>query len=74
MSVRQILRSKEIIAVVPDARKASAVKACFAGEVNPLAPASILRTHSNATIYLDNESASLLSPRAVAQLGGNLPT
>ena len=74
MSVRQILRSKEIIAVVPDARKASAVKACFAGEVNPLAPASILRTHSNATVYLDNESASLLSPRAAAQLGGNLPT
>jgi len=61
MSIRQILRAKEIIAVVPEARKARAVKACFEGEISPLAPASILRTHSNVTVYLDRESASLLS-------------
>lgn len=61
MSIRQILRAKELIAVVPEARKARAVKACFEGEISPLAPASILRTHSNATVYLDRESASLLS-------------
>ena len=62
MSVRQILKSKEIIAIVPDARKALAVKLCFEGEISPLAPASILRTHVNTTIFLDNDSASLLSP------------
>lgn len=61
MSIRQILRAKELIVVVPEARKARAVKACFEGEISPLAPASILRTHSNATVYLDRESASLLS-------------
>ncbi len=61
MSVRQILKSGEILAVVPDSRKAQAVKACFEGEIGPMAPASILRTHSNATIYLDKNSASLLS-------------
>jgi glucosamine-6-phosphate deaminase len=61
MSVRQILRAKEILAVVPDTRKAQAVKACFEGEISPMAPASILRTHPNATIYLDKNSASLLS-------------
>jgi glucosamine-6-phosphate deaminase len=33
MSVRQILKTKEIICVVPDARKASAVKLCFEGEI-----------------------------------------
>ena len=60
MSIRQILRAKEIIAVVPEARKARAVKTCFEGEISPLAPASILRTHANATVYLDKESASLL--------------
>ena len=43
MSVRQILKAKEIIAVVPDARKAQAVKSCVEGEITPLAPASILR-------------------------------
>ena len=61
MSVRQILKAEEIIAVVPDARKAQAVKACLEGEISPMAPASILRTHPNTTIYLDTASASHLS-------------
>jgi glucosamine-6-phosphate deaminase len=61
MSVRQILKAKEILAVVPESRKAQAVKACFEGEISPMAPASILRTHANANVYLDKESASLLS-------------
>jgi len=62
MSVRQILKAKEIIAVVPDARKAAAVKACFEGKISPLAPASILRTHPNTTVFLDRYSAALLDP------------
>jgi glucosamine-6-phosphate deaminase len=60
MSVRQILKSREIMAVVPDARKAEAVKRCVEGDVSPAAPASILRTHANTTLYLDRDSASLL--------------
>ena len=66
MSVRQILKAKEIVAVVPDSRKAQAVKLCFEGEISPMAPASILRTHPAATLYLDKESASLLSPTTLA--------
>lgn len=62
MSVRQILKSKEILCIVPDARKAPAVKSCFDGGISPLAPASILRTHANTTIFLDQYSAALLSP------------
>ena len=62
MSVRQILKAKEIIAVVPDARKAQAVKSCVEGEITPLAPASILRTHPNTTVYLERNSAALLRP------------
>jgi glucosamine-6-phosphate deaminase len=61
MSVRQILMANEIICVVPDARKAKAVKICVEGEISPMAPASILRTHPATTVYLDRESASLLS-------------
>ncbi len=61
MSVKQILKSREIIAVVPGAQKARAVKACLEGEISPMAPASILRTHPNTTTYLDTESASLLT-------------
>jgi glucosamine-6-phosphate deaminase len=62
MSVRQILKSREIICVVPDARKASAVKACLEGDVSPMVPASILRTHARATVYLDRDSAVHLRP------------
>jgi glucosamine-6-phosphate deaminase len=62
MSPRQILKAREIVAVVPDKRKAQAAKACLEGEISPMAPASILRLHSNATVYLDKDSASLLSP------------
>ena len=61
MSVRQILKAKEIVAVVPEARKASAVQACMEGAITPLSPASILRTHANTTLYLDRGSACLLS-------------
>jgi glucosamine-6-phosphate deaminase len=62
MSIRQILKAREILAVVPDARKAPAVAACLEGDIAPAAPASILRTHENTTVYLDRDSASLLSP------------
>jgi glucosamine-6-phosphate deaminase len=62
MSAKQILKAKEILAVVPDKRKANAVKACFEREISPMAPASILRRHPNATIYLDTQSASMLGP------------
>ena len=68
MSIRQILSAKEIICIVPDARKAAAVKLCFEGDVSPQAPASILRTHPGTTVYLDRESARLLSPATVNAL------
>ena len=60
MSARQILKAREILAVVPGPRKAHAVKLCLEGMISPMAPASILRRHPNATVYLDNASASLL--------------
>jgi len=60
MSVRQILKSRTILCVVPDARKAHAVQACLEGDVSPMAPASILQTHPDTTVYLDRASAGRL--------------
>jgi glucosamine-6-phosphate deaminase len=71
MSVKQVVKAKEIIAVVPDARKAEAIKACFGGGITPLAPASILRTHPNTTIYLDKDSATLLTPETLAEFAAS---
>ena len=68
MSVRQVLKAREILAVVPDARKASAIKLCFDGPISPMAPSSILRNHSNATVYLDRQSSALLSPATLSAL------
>ena len=63
MSVRQILAAREILCIVPDARKARAVKDCLEGPVTPQHPASILQTHPRTTVYLDEPSASLLTRR-----------
>jgi glucosamine-6-phosphate deaminase len=60
MSVKQILKSKYIIAVVPDKRKASAVQLTVNSKIDPMVPASILRTHDNTTLFLDEAAASLI--------------
>lgn len=68
MSVRQVLKANEILAIVPGPRKAAAIRACLEGPISLAAPASILRTHPNATIYLDNESAALLRSETLRAL------
>jgi glucosamine-6-phosphate deaminase len=62
------MKAREIIAVVPDQRKAKAVKLCLEGEIRPAAPASILRKHPNAALFLDEESASQLSAELRSRL------
>jgi glucosamine-6-phosphate deaminase len=61
MSVRQILRAARIVCTVPDARKARAVKETVEGEIGPMVPASILRTHPDCRLFLDRDAAALLS-------------
>ena len=68
MSVRQILKSREIICVVPGRAKGGGGEACVDGEVSPMAPASILRTHPNTTLYLDRESAACSTRRLAARM------
>jgi len=64
MSIRQILKAREILCIVPDARKAKAVSECLEGAVSPLRPSSILQTHAATTVYLDRDSAALLTKGA----------
>ena len=56
-----LFRAKAWITVVPDQRKAEAVKAALEGPITTACPASILRRHPNATVYLDRSSASRLT-------------
>lgn len=63
MSIKQIMKAREIVCVVPDARKAEAVRNCFEREIGPDYPASILRRHEQTVVYLDEASASLLEKK-----------
>jgi glucosamine-6-phosphate deaminase len=62
MSIRQIMKARNILCIVPEQRKAEAVRNCFEFEVSPMRPASILQQHSSVSLYLDRESSSLLKP------------
>jgi glucosamine-6-phosphate deaminase len=55
------VKAEEILAIVPGSQKASAIQLCMEGPISPVAPASILRTHNDAAIYLDRDSAAKLS-------------
>lgn len=61
MSVRQIMKSRHIVCAVPDKRKAVAVKNCLEMGVSSRYPASVLQEHPDCTLYLDYDSASLLT-------------
>jgi len=61
LTVPALLNAKHVLAIVPEARKAEAVKMALEGPVTTNCPGSILRTRSNVTMYLDQESASKLS-------------
>lgn len=61
MSIRQIMKAREILCIVPEGRKAEAVRDCFGGAISPLHPASILQAHDHATVFLDRDSATLVT-------------
>jgi len=62
MSIRRIMKSQSIVCTVPDKRKAKAVRDCLSErvEISPRRPASILKEHDRAYVFLDPEAASLL--------------
>jgi len=62
----ELLRARAWVCCVPERRKAPAVRAALEGEISTTCPASIVREHPQASVYLDEESASLLSPRTSA--------
>lgn len=57
LTIPAIMHCTLISCVVPDQRKAEAVKNALYGEINTACPASILRRHSNCTLWLDKYSA-----------------
>jgi glucosamine-6-phosphate deaminase len=60
LTVPSIIKCNRISCVVPDERKANAVKNALTSEVATSCPATILRTHSNCILWLDKAAASLI--------------
>lgn len=61
LTIPAILSARTISCAVPDRRKAKAVRCALEGPLSPDCPASILRRHNDSHLFLDPESASLLS-------------
>ncbi|HOW39224.1 MAG TPA: glucosamine-6-phosphate deaminase [Bacteroidales bacterium] len=61
LTVTAIMNSRFICCTVPDLRKAEAVSNALNGEIAEYCPASVLRRHNNAVLYLDEHAASKLA-------------
>jgi len=62
LTIPALLSARKILAIVPEARKAKAVKRSLHGPIEPDCPGSILRNTTHAHLFLDNESAALAFP------------
>lgn len=60
LTVPALLAAKAMLCIVPEERKAEAVRACMVEPVSPDRPGSILRQASHARLYLDPDAASRL--------------
>jgi glucosamine-6-phosphate deaminase len=60
LTIPFVMRVARAIAIVPGPAKRAAIHAALDGPVTAACPASILRRHPNATLFLDEESAALV--------------
>ncbi|MBE7086491.1 MAG: glucosamine-6-phosphate deaminase [Clostridiales bacterium] len=60
LTVPTLVKAPYLFCIVPAPTKAKAVYETLNGSIDEHCPASILRTHDNAKLYLDNESSKLL--------------
>lgn len=58
LTIPALMAAAQVFCVVPAASKAEAVKATLLGPIDTACPASILRRHPSAVLYLDTDSAS----------------
>jgi glucosamine-6-phosphate deaminase len=60
LTIPALCAARRMLCVVPEGRKAEAVKNALRGPISTACPASILRRQAHATLFLDVDSASLL--------------
>jgi glucosamine-6-phosphate deaminase len=60
LTVPTLLKARALFCAVPGSRKAPAVRATLQAPISTACPASVLRRHPNAHLYLDQASAALI--------------
>lgn len=60
LTIPSICSAKKIVCLVPGQRKAKVVREMLEATISPQLPASILRKHLQATLFLDRDSARFL--------------
>jgi len=60
LTIPTLCSARRMLCIVPEQRKARAVKDALRGPLSPACPASFLRQQSHCTLFLDNDSASLV--------------
>jgi len=58
VTIPALLRATRVLAIVPEARKADAVRRLLEEPISPSCPASVLRRTPHATLYLEEASAA----------------
>lgn len=60
MGIGSIFKARKIILIASGKAKAEAIYKTLHGDINPQIPSSILKLHNDATLILDEDSASML--------------
>ena len=60
LTIPAVIAGRRLLCLVPEARKADAVRACLLEPVSEERPGSVLRTIGHAELFLDADSAALL--------------
>lgn len=58
MCVKEILRCRSLVSIVPHAVKADAVKKTLTLEATPMVPATVMKSHADWNLFLDAASAA----------------
>jgi len=60
LTIPTLIKPAAIFCIVPGTNKAEAIAHTLQDEITEVYPSTILRNHTNATLFIDNDSASLL--------------
>jgi glucosamine-6-phosphate deaminase len=71
LTIPTVLKVPKLIVSVPGYRKAQVVRRMLTDPISTACPATILRTHPDVTVYLDQDSASELDGSLVSHGGDN---